>query len=195
MKTIRRYPNRKLYDTETSRYITLEEIGAFLKAGGEVRVVDSKSGEDITGVTIAQVLVGEEKRSRSPFPGHRLTSLLQSSGEYLKEKLAPVATIREEAERTVQRLIQSETEEVREFLTGTSRAIEDFQRKADDRFQTMLAAIRTFAPLRRDVEDLQRRVAELERRCREPGAGTGAQAEETGTPGPSSPRRKGRRNP
>jgi polyhydroxyalkanoate synthesis repressor PhaR len=108
MKTIRRYPNRKLYDTETSRYITLEEIGAFLKGGGEVRVVDSKSGEDITGVTIAQVLVGEEKRSRSPFPGHRLTSLLQSSGEYLKEKLAPVATIREEAERTVQRLIQSE---------------------------------------------------------------------------------------
>jgi len=195
MKTIRRYPNRKLYDTETSRYITLEEIGAFLKAGGEVRVLDSKSGEDITGVTLAQVLVGEEKRSRSPFPGHRLTTLLQSSGEYLKEKLAPVATIREEAERTVQRLIQSETEEVREFLTGTSRAIEDFQRRADDRFQTMLAAIRSFAPLRRDVEDLQRRVAELERRCGVTEAQTQVQGGKSGDAGHSAGRQRSRRKP
>ncbi|HOU52438.1 MAG TPA: polyhydroxyalkanoate synthesis regulator DNA-binding domain-containing protein [Myxococcota bacterium] len=195
MKTIRRYPNRKLYDTEASRYITLEEIGAFLKAGGEVRVVDSKTGEDITGVTIAQVLVGEEKRTRSPFQGYRLATLLQSSGEYLKEKLAPVATIREEAERTVQRLIQSETEEVREFLTGTSRAIEDFQRRADDRFQTMLAAIRSFAPLRRDVEDLQRRVAELERRC--PGAAVESEdpARESLAARRTPARRRGRKTP
>lgn len=194
MKTIRRYPNRKLYDTEASRYITLEEIGAFLKAGGEVRVVDSKSGEDITGVTIAQVIVGEEKRSRSLSPGNRLASLLHTSGEYLREKLAPVATIREEAERTVQRLIQSETEEVREFLTSTSRTIEDLQRRADDRFQTMLAAIRSFGPLRRDVEDLQRRVAELERRC--PGMAVKAEGpgQEPPSETPPANRRRGRRS-
>jgi len=167
MKTIKRYPNRKLYDTGESRYITLEEIATFLRSGGEVRVVDSRSGEDITAVTLAQVLVGEEKRSRPVLPGQRLMSLLQTGGDYLKVKLAPVATLKDEAEKTVQRLIHTEpAEEVKEFLVGTQRAYDDFQRKADERFQTVLAAVRNIAPLYKEVENLRKDVRDLSDRVK-----------------------------
>ncbi len=167
MKTIKRYPNRKLYDTGESRYITLEEIAAFLRQGGEVRVVDSRTAEDITTVTLAQVLVGEEKRSRPVMPGQRLMTLLQTGGELLKGKLAPVASLRDEAGKTVQRLIHTEpAEEVKEFLVGTQRAYDDFQRKADERFQTVLGAVRNIAPLHKEVELLRREVRELAERVR-----------------------------
>lgn len=167
MKTIKRYPNRKLYDTGESRYITLEEIATFLRTGGEVRVVDSRSGEDITTVTLAQVLVGEEKRSRPVLPGQRLMSLLQTGGDFLKVKLAPVASLRDEAEKTVQRLIHTEpAEEVKDFLVGTQKAYDDFQRKADERFQTVLAAMRNMAPLHKEVELLRREIRELSDRVR-----------------------------
>jgi len=167
MKTIKRYPNRKLYDTGESRYITLEEIATFLRGGGEVRVVDSRSGEDITTMTLAQVLVGEEKRSRPVMPGQRLMSLLQTGGDFLKVKLAPVATFRDEAEKTVQRLIHTEpAEEVKDFLVGTQRAYDDFQRKADERFQTVLAAVRNMAPLHKEIEHLRRDLLELSLRVK-----------------------------
>jgi polyhydroxyalkanoate synthesis repressor PhaR len=164
MKTIKRYPNRKLYDMGESRYITLEEIAAFLRGGGEVKVVDSRTGEDITHVTLAQVLVGEEKRSRPLLPGQRIVTLLQTSGEFLKGKLAPVANMRDEAERTVQRLIQTEAEEVRDFLMGTQKAYEDFQRRADERFQTVLGAVKVIGPVHKEVERLRRQVDDLARR-------------------------------
>jgi polyhydroxyalkanoate synthesis repressor PhaR len=167
MKTIKRYPNRKLYDTGESRYITLEEIATFLRGGGEVRVVDSRSGEDITSVTLAQVLVGEEKRSRPILPGQRLMSMLQSGGDFLKVKLAPVASLKDEAEKTVQRLMHAEAaEEFKEFLTGTQRAYDDLQKRADDRFQTVLAAVRNIAPIHKELEFLRREVRGLSERVK-----------------------------
>lgn len=56
-KVIKRYANRKLYDTEESKYITLGEIAAFIKAGREVQVVDNVSKVDITGQTLLTALV------------------------------------------------------------------------------------------------------------------------------------------
>lgn len=70
MVTIRRYRNnRKLYDTATSRYVTLEHVATLVRRGEPIRVVDSETGEDITGATLAQVLFESERlRSRLPPP-------------------------------------------------------------------------------------------------------------------------------
>jgi len=65
---IKRYSNRKLYDTQESRYVTLEAIAAFVKAGEEVRVVDNDSGEDLTAVTFAQIILEEERRKNGFLP-------------------------------------------------------------------------------------------------------------------------------
>lgn len=83
---IKRYANRKLYNTETSRYITLKGIAELLDSGREVRVVDNESGEDITKVALSQILVDNE-RSRSDSPSNLLSQILGRSGDALYEAL------------------------------------------------------------------------------------------------------------
>src|SRR5882672_2593413 len=62
MRLVKRYGNRKLYDTSESRYVTLEEIGRWVKAGEEVKILENDTGEDLTAVTFAQIILEEERR-------------------------------------------------------------------------------------------------------------------------------------
>ena len=59
---IKKYANRKLYDTRTSRYITLEEIAELVRDGHEIRVIDRNNGHDLTQVTLSQIVLSQEKR-------------------------------------------------------------------------------------------------------------------------------------
>jgi polyhydroxyalkanoate synthesis repressor PhaR len=65
MRTIRRYSNRKLYDTQESHYVTLTQIAAMIRAGDEIRVLHKDTGADITSSTLAMVILEEERRSRT----------------------------------------------------------------------------------------------------------------------------------
>jgi polyhydroxyalkanoate synthesis repressor PhaR len=75
---IKRYANRKLYNTDTSRYITLKGIAELLEAGDEVRVIDNETGEDITSVALSQILVESERTNTSP--SHSLLSQIFGRG-------------------------------------------------------------------------------------------------------------------
>lgn len=77
---IKRYANRKLYNTETSRYITLKGVGELLDRGEEVRVVDNETGEDITQVALSQILV-DNKRAREVPSDTLLTQILSRGGD------------------------------------------------------------------------------------------------------------------
>ncbi len=79
---IKRYANRKLYNTDTSRYITLKGIAALLDAGQEVRVVDNETGEDITHVALSQILVDSKRTHTSP-PHSLLSQILGRGGDAL----------------------------------------------------------------------------------------------------------------
>jgi len=83
---IKRYANRKLYNTETSRYITLKGIAELLESGTEVRVVDNETGEDITKVALSQILVDSE-RSNADAPSGLLSQILGKGGDALYEAL------------------------------------------------------------------------------------------------------------
>ena len=61
-RLVKRYGNRKLYDTSESRYVTLEEIGRWVKAGEDVKILENDTGEDLTAVTFAQIILEEERR-------------------------------------------------------------------------------------------------------------------------------------
>jgi polyhydroxyalkanoate synthesis repressor PhaR len=63
---IKRYANRKLYNTDASRYITLKGIAELLDTGEEVRVVDNETGEDITSVALSQILVDRKRSNTTP---------------------------------------------------------------------------------------------------------------------------------
>jgi polyhydroxyalkanoate synthesis repressor PhaR len=77
---IKKYANRKLYDTRTSSYITLEGIAGLVRDGHEIKVVDRETGQDLTQVTLSQIVLSEEKRG----PSHLIDgSALQERGQAL----------------------------------------------------------------------------------------------------------------
>lgn len=75
---IKRYASRRLYNTETSDYVTLEEIAAIIRTGREVRIVDLKSGDDLTRQYLLQIIAEHESRGESVLPIDVLTDLVRS---------------------------------------------------------------------------------------------------------------------
>lgn len=65
VKIIKRYQNRKLYDTHESSYVTLDEIAKMIKGGEDLRVIDNKTKNDITAATLTQLLYESEKKSKT----------------------------------------------------------------------------------------------------------------------------------
>jgi len=81
---IKRYANRKLYNTETSRYITLKGVSELLEQERDIRVVDNETGQDITSVILSQILVDDQKQGRggdSNLPGRVLSELISRGGD------------------------------------------------------------------------------------------------------------------
>ena len=74
---IKRYSNRKLYDTQESRYVTLEEIEEMIRGGREISVVDASSGEDLTSVTLTQIILEHERNHRGTLPTAFLHQLIK----------------------------------------------------------------------------------------------------------------------
>jgi len=167
-RIIKRYPNRKLYDTTESRYITLNEIATLIREGADVQVFDSRTGDNITSVTLAQVLVGEEKRRHRTIPIQKMADLIHQSGEFIQKKIPVVGTIREGAERKVQEILgHGSAEEIRDIVANTQHAYEEMQRRADERIQFVVSTVRSIAPLTRDIQELASQVRSLSERVTE----------------------------
>jgi len=115
MLRIKRYSNRKLYDCNARCYLTLEEIGAAVRSGEDIQVIDHASNADLTTLTMVQVLLAEEKRQGGWLPHQVLARLIragENSLENLREafqaSLDPAGSFEREIHRRVQRLVQEE---------------------------------------------------------------------------------------
>ncbi len=75
---IKRYASRRLYNTETSDYVTLEDIGTFIRAGREVQIIDLKSGDDLTRQYLLQIVAEHESKGDTVLPTNVLTDLVRS---------------------------------------------------------------------------------------------------------------------
>jgi polyhydroxyalkanoate synthesis repressor PhaR len=156
---IKRYANRKLYNTATSRYITLKGIAELIEAGESVRVIDNESGEDITSVTLSQILVDTERSSRR-VPGTVLTDLIQRSGDALysalKRGVGPASEGLDELQRNVRKLLTREGAMRREWIAF---AAPDLDRVVQRAVERVLRALEL--PTRRDLEALEERLDRL----------------------------------
>jgi polyhydroxyalkanoate synthesis repressor PhaR len=125
-RLIKRYESRKLYDTEESRYVSLEEMAEWIRGGHEVKVVDNATGADVTAQMLTQIILDEGRKGTAFLPSellhelvragqkavesgveqvqHRMDRFLQSS----IDRLAPVRKAREEMDRLRERLEQLE---------------------------------------------------------------------------------------
>lgn len=82
---IKKYENRRLYDTTNSRYVNLEEVAQLLQQGNDVQVIDAASGEDITRLILTQIIVEDAKTAESNFPLDLLRQMVVASGRASQE--------------------------------------------------------------------------------------------------------------
>jgi polyhydroxyalkanoate synthesis repressor PhaR len=180
-KVIKRYTNRKLYDTVESRYVTLDEIAEMVKLGVEVRIVDNRSKEDLTSVTLAQIIFEEEKK-KNRMPLAVLREIIRHPGEsitdFISREVSPrVASFREEAESRFEKLLKREEgalpsdtaaptpEGGPDLVKSSQRALEEWQRRLDERVRQTLENVTGNLPaLGRDFQALTERLEQLERR-------------------------------
>jgi polyhydroxyalkanoate synthesis repressor PhaR len=149
---ITKYANRKLYDTFSRRYVTLEVIAELLREGHEVRVVDRTTGRDITAVTLSQILLDLERRRRGPLPEPLLVDAVKERGEQLIALLRASLTLPRE-------LRQRATDS----LASTTHHLES---RVDDVVTTGLhnlniATAEEVDALRQRIDDLAARIEQL----------------------------------
>ncbi len=112
---IKRYSNRKLYDTQESRYVTLEEIEEMIRSGKEISVVDAATGEDLTSVTLTQIILENQRNHRSGLPTAFLHQLIKH-GEAWQE------FIQRSMKSSLEGIVSNQREMERVFQEWASRA-------------------------------------------------------------------------
>lgn len=100
IRLIKRYESRKLYDTEESRYVSLDEIANWIRQGQEVRVVDNATSGDVTSQTLTQIILDEGRRGTSFLPSELLHDLVRLGERAMSNGL-------EQVQHGVDRLVQA----------------------------------------------------------------------------------------
>ena len=137
---IKKYANRKLYDTQTSRYITLEGIADLVRDGHEIQVVDRDTGQDITQVILSQIVLSEEKRG----PGRLMDAgadAIQERGQALLDYVRKTLNV------------------PGDLVNQVERRRSDLEAMVDDAIERALRRLRI--PSRHDVDHLNERIDEL----------------------------------
>jgi polyhydroxyalkanoate synthesis repressor PhaR len=129
-KVIKRYSNRKLYDTDRSKYVTLDEIAKMIKAGEELTIIDNETKEDLTSVTLTQIIYEEEKRE-SRMPLGMLRNLIQTGGASLQEFFdksvkTPALGFRENVEKSVEKNIEDLVHSAAQIRDAATRSVTEF---------------------------------------------------------------------
>ena len=88
---IKRYASRRLYNTETSDYVTLDDIAGFIREGRDVQIVDLKSGDDLTRQYLLQIVADHESRGENVLPLAVLTDLVRSYTTQAQSVVPPVS--------------------------------------------------------------------------------------------------------
>ena len=189
-RIIKRYANRKLYDTEHSRYVTLDQISEMIRAGDDVKIVDNKTKEDLTTVTLAQIIFEEEKKQRSFLPLAAMRNIIQSGGEWFAEAQRRVQSIlpgkrkgddgepAPESEPTNPDPALEEAAQkrrsvaaLREWVDHSKSRLDEWQKQVDGKIRGAIEGIsQTISPwasVNKDVKSLADRIEELETKLRE----------------------------
>ncbi|MBZ5510760.1 MAG: polyhydroxyalkanoate synthesis regulator DNA-binding domain-containing protein [Acidobacteriia bacterium] len=147
---IRKYANRRLYDTSASRYVNLEDIAALIRNGTDVQVVDAKTGQDLTRVTLTQIILEDARDEPAGLPLDLLRKLIMTSDVVRREFVKSAF----DAYSKLQDAVQSG------FTSVRSAALSPLE--------TVSGLVQGNRGEAGDVQELRRRVAELEARVKKP---------------------------
>jgi len=173
-RIVKRYANRKLYDTQRSRYVTLEQIADMIRSGEDVKIVDNNSKEDLTAITLTQIIFEEEKK-QSFLPLSALRNIIQSGANNITQ----VATQAGERVRGIFKRGDGENGEmpladeasgghpIREFLERSQQTFDEWQKKVDERIRSTVESLSPLSGIEKEVRALAQRLADLEKRLEE----------------------------
>jgi polyhydroxyalkanoate synthesis repressor PhaR len=159
---IKKYGNRRLYDTAASRYVNLDEIAGFIREGKDVRVVDAKTGKDLTRVTLTQIITEDAKDKPTGLPLELLRQLIVASDEVRQEFVMWYLKSAFDAYQKVQDAFQSRLGDVQSAIVSPVEMLNKFLGTTPD-------AARPRSDAKSEVDELRKRVAELEARLGKPG--------------------------
>jgi polyhydroxyalkanoate synthesis repressor PhaR len=183
-KVIKRYTNRKLYDTVESRYVTLDEIAQMIKGGAEVKIIDNRTKEDLTSVTLAQIIFEEEKK-RSQMPLGVLREIIRHGGEavagFYQEKAGTLTSklgelknrtdsLREDFEQRVRGVTAGifrkgeESPTVKDVMAAGASAVESIRGQVDGAVKQAVEAMGGPGAISAEIDKLQKRIQELEKK-------------------------------
>jgi polyhydroxyalkanoate synthesis repressor PhaR len=180
MTLVKRYPNRKLYDTEAKQYITLDGIAGLIREGKEIVVIDHATGEDLTTLTLTQIIVEQEKKRGGLFPRSVLSGLIQAGEDRLiaiqRSFLQPGGFWRqfeEEVRQRIQTLVkrgelnEEEGRGLTDKLLNQNFEIEGDQQAGGDEIERILASFQI--PTRNEVKRLNEQIDALNAKLEELG--------------------------
>lgn len=190
-RVIKRYSNRKLYDTRDSRYVTLLQIAEMVRRGEDVQIIDNTTKEDKTEVTLALAISEELKTKPRSVPLGTLRNLIQERGEKILTSLrdGPIGRLIPEDEDEPEPEVEGATEgasasadkekerekpertTLAELVATSRHTLDQWQHAIDDRIRAVLPNFSLFLDIQSEVRRLTQRVQVLEERVRqlEPG--------------------------
>src|SRR5271157_6108686 len=153
---IKKYGNRRLYDSSSSQYVNLDDIAGFLREGKDVKVVDAKTGQDLTRVTLTQIITEDAKNRPTGLPLELLRQLILASDEVRQEFLMWYLKSAFDSYQKVQDAVQNRLGEVQSAVLSPVDMMKKF----------LGAAVPTppRAEAEPELDALRKRVAELEAR-------------------------------
>jgi len=174
-RVIKRYSNRKLYDTKDSRYVTLLQIAEMVRGGEEVQIIDNNTKDDLTEITLAQIIYEEQKAHSRSVPLQTLKELIHARTEKvladLREgpigrlipgsKPAPALDVEEQEVADVNAKDSKPT-----LVDQAKGKLEEVQHNLDERIRAILASFRPLQQLQQEVKRLNERIEELEKRLK-----------------------------
>ena len=168
---IKRYQNRKLYDTQHSMYVTHDDIAKMMKEGEDVQVLDNKTGEDITKVTLAQIVFEEEKKKQSMLPLDLLKKVIKEGGDAIKDffektidtGMTSFSKAKEGAEKVIG-LIKDEigSDEGGNILHDVIHKTQDISRKIDEKIKSTVESVTHVGSLQTEIRSLRKKISTLE---------------------------------
>ena len=153
---IKKYANRRLYDTSNSRYINLEDIGALVRNGKEVQVLDANTGEDITRVTLTQIIVEDAKGQPAGLPLELLRQLIVTTDHVGQEFILWYLKSAFDTYQKVQSSVQDRLSQMQTAALSPLQMMKNF-------IQSTGAPEKPAEPSA-ELLELRRRLAELEAR-------------------------------
>jgi len=169
-RIIKRYSNRKLYDTKDSRYVTLLQIAEMVRSGEEVQIVDNNTKDDLTEVTLAQIIYEEQKSHSRNVPLQTLKEIIHQRTEKVLSDLreGPIGRllpgVRGENVSSEKDASGSKSDPVRSpsLVDQAKGKLEDWQHQIDERVRAVVPSLLPWQQLELEVKRLTERVEALE---------------------------------